>query len=863
MPKGSLSLSRQHAVALLLPLLLAHLIGPAAAFAAENLVHQVTTGKKATALVDLRSLGSGTAFCVHPRGYFLTNWHVVKDVSRSTDITLVINPSETDEKVLSARVLRADKDADLALLYVARPPVPLTALPIGDDKDLIETMPLMAFGYPFGKALAEQYQYPSISVTTGRITSLRKEKGQLRLIQVDASLNPGNSGGPMVDDQGLVRGVVVAGIQGAALNFALPASRVRTFLRTPHIEFSPPKLTAANLTDKQEFLARIVTPRLDAVEDYTVELTLQIGDAEPVVTRLAAEAAAQGVRTYRLELAPLSRRPTSERRMRVTADFPDGRLVGFLDSGKFVIGKTEMTLSEISHIRNGPIPQVTLANGAIVSGPLRGLEVKIDVGGQTITTDLAACSEVTLDMPQQRLGTVNYVLTVRLGKDELARQEGRIALRQDQPATRPHVAEPTRPAALKPTTLPVAEATLKFPRKVRSMVVAGSGRFLLLGVEGSKEMNVVDVNQAAIVRKVPLPSDDALIAASADQFFIAVPDQRLIERWSLTTFQREHVVTLNVEGRIYELVCGSASEHGPLLVYSGMEEVNRHALRAVDPKTLAVIGGPIERLSLRPPRHIRAAAQGDVFTIGCGGALGLLVFRDGRLLLALDPDDVNNRVAFRIPVPSPDGRLIFTDSGGIHKANGQRVGGKQGWPLFPAAEPCAYYFIPHTHKESPGRLFVPEHDQPLLNSLKFPEMLKHVAHWPRNPIELDQRYVLLPTARLLITLPPENDRLVLRQFDPVAAIKATGKEYLFVSSAAPRSARRGSQYTYAMAVHSSQTGLTYHVEEGPNNVTIDDQGVLTWHVPDRFAQDIAQFKVAIQDRTGQRVVHVFDVQVSN
>jgi S1-C subfamily serine protease len=71
--------------------------------------------KAATAFVDVPGLGTGTAFCVHPSGLFVTNEHVVRGAQNDT-VTLVLDPSLETQRVFKAKVVRADKGTDLALL---------------------------------------------------------------------------------------------------------------------------------------------------------------------------------------------------------------------------------------------------------------------------------------------------------------------------------------------------------------------------------------------------------------------------------------------------------------------------------------------------------------------------------------------------------------------------------------------------------------------------------------------------------------------------------------------------------------------------------------------------------------------------
>ena len=138
--------------------------------------------------------------------------------------------ASTNQEIYTAHVVRASQQADLALLKVAK--ATFTMLPIGHSEALRETMPVTAFGYPFGTALAEKAgEYPGVTVTIGHVSSLRKRNGVLARVQLDAALNPGNSGGPIVNNQGEVVGVVQAGIPGSGIDLAIPTGVVNAFLQ--------------------------------------------------------------------------------------------------------------------------------------------------------------------------------------------------------------------------------------------------------------------------------------------------------------------------------------------------------------------------------------------------------------------------------------------------------------------------------------------------------------------------------------------------------------------------------------------------------------------------------------------------------
>ena len=196
-------------------------------------------GKAATAFVDVPGRGSGTAFCVHPSGLFVTNEHVVRGAEKA-EIILVLNPSLPGERVLKAKVVRIDKDLDLALLRVENVQ-DLPSLPLGSVEGVAELSDVVAVGFPLGRFLSpDRKEYPAVSVNAGSVTALRLKGRELEHIQIDISLTFGNSGGPVLDENGKVIGVVVSGIALGARASTRPfRSRGWRASSTPRISRSP------------------------------------------------------------------------------------------------------------------------------------------------------------------------------------------------------------------------------------------------------------------------------------------------------------------------------------------------------------------------------------------------------------------------------------------------------------------------------------------------------------------------------------------------------------------------------------------------------------------------------------------------
>jgi len=134
---------------------------------------------------------------------------------------------------------------DLAILKV--PGVKNIPRPIDckEAVDCAETMPVYSFGFPFGDVLSTSKGNPAVTVGKATISSLRNDDaGDLALVQIDGSLNPGNSGGPVVDVRGRLVGVAVATIRNSSgIGLAIPGRKVPSMweghLGQPHLVLLP------------------------------------------------------------------------------------------------------------------------------------------------------------------------------------------------------------------------------------------------------------------------------------------------------------------------------------------------------------------------------------------------------------------------------------------------------------------------------------------------------------------------------------------------------------------------------------------------------------------------------------------------
>ena len=159
--------------------------------------------------------GMGTGIVVDPRGYILTNYHVVEGVRRIR-VTLANN------QAYIARLVANDPATDLAIIKI---PVsyPMQVVKVGSSRDLMTGETVIAVGNAYG------YEH---TVTTGIVSAQHRNvqvndvQSYKDLIQTDASINPGNSGGPLLNIDGDMIGINVAVRVGAqGIGFAIPVDQ--------------------------------------------------------------------------------------------------------------------------------------------------------------------------------------------------------------------------------------------------------------------------------------------------------------------------------------------------------------------------------------------------------------------------------------------------------------------------------------------------------------------------------------------------------------------------------------------------------------------------------------------------------------
>jgi serine protease Do len=166
-----------------------------------------------------RAMGSG--FFIHPDGYLVTNAHVVEGV---TDVQVRLATG----KRLKGTVIGRDGRVDLALVKVDVPERVAT-LPLGDSDQLRVGEFVLALGHPFGLE-----QTVSFGIVSRKGSPLQSSSPGVDFIQTDAAVNPGNSGGPLVNMAGQVVGINSMAARNGSIGFAIPANLVKALVPELH-----------------------------------------------------------------------------------------------------------------------------------------------------------------------------------------------------------------------------------------------------------------------------------------------------------------------------------------------------------------------------------------------------------------------------------------------------------------------------------------------------------------------------------------------------------------------------------------------------------------------------------------------------
>jgi hypothetical protein len=435
------------------------------------------------------------------------------------------------------------------------------------------------------------------------------------------------------------------------------------------------------------------------------------------------------------------------------------------------------------------------------------------------------------------------------------------------------------PIAIQAAPLQGDKTTLALPGTVRDVCVGGGGRYLILHLPQQRQLAVFDVNEAKVIKYLPVTEDHIFFAAGLDKLMVVLPDKNLVQRWSLTTFERDVTATLSVTGRIHSAAMGSASD-GPLVL--GGPELRGAGglpLRFLDATTLKEIVPQAEgrggMVGTHPqyPHVMRISADGrviDMWNIGLSpSGLETVVLNGSSTRAAYEHESVGS------VIPGPDGRTVFTGAGLYTPELKKMPGEARGGLLLPAGHGNYYVSVTGVNAWPPDRnnskpsvaVYMTGDARPLVTLSDLDGLASPAGGDPfdRNlpSLPLDKRLFLVPLAKLLVTIPATADKLHLQRFDLDEALEKADIDYLLVTSQPVSSAVKGLDYAYPLKVKAKKGGVKYKVESGPDGMKVSPEGRVTWAVPKDFAEAEVNIILTVSDAAGQEVFHTFKIGIKD
>jgi predicted Zn finger-like uncharacterized protein len=430
------------------------------------------------------------------------------------------------------------------------------------------------------------------------------------------------------------------------------------------------------------------------------------------------------------------------------------------------------------------------------------------------------------------------------------------------------------PAKFTPTKA-ADNAELKLPGSADMTCLGGGGRYVLFRIPKVRQVAVLDVCEGKVVRYLPLPEDGALVAAGNEHVFIVAPTANVIQRWNLTTFEKELTVANPLGGTPKQALVGHSTD-GPLFLAGA----GRDGVGLLDGKTLKKLelpaGAGWGRLGWPDGGStVRVSGDGRVFGHWCPGlspsGLRSVVIADGSV------KSYDQHTTVGAILPGPDGTL-FT-AGGLYTPELKAIGGKGGYQYWhhapmPAAHGKFYLSIPPDDLPAglPGgrgggpkvllKMVGEEKSLVELGNLAGFDIPKDHNQTAARGLQLYDRVFLIPNAKALVVLNGSADRIHIHRFDLDAMLDKAGIDYLFVTSRPP-GAVRGGAFTYKPEVKSKKGGVTVKLDAGPDGMRVAADGTVTWDVPADFGDASASVILTISDKSGQETFHTFTLPVAN
>ncbi len=875
-------------------------------------IRAIEAARKATALVATAQGSLGTAFCIDPQGLFLTLDEVANPpsaqvtthfeyeqgigLSRTREerspqthpMAVVLNLGSPDVKQLPVRIIWKDKESRLVLLK-AETRGPLPALELAGPGGVAPGKEVVAVGLPaVGRVphLAAS-PTPTVRARPGSVASIRTKEARPWFYQLDIDPPPGYAGGPVLDEQGRVTGVIAQGLPGTDIHYILPIDATFSPLA---VDFEPLRPLFRDRHTPVDWTVRIYS-RTPMPKDATVEVRLGTGAAGRVFP-----ARPTGERTYTTRVVPVP--PEESDPVGLTLAMRPEALRATIADREVRVGATAVRLSQLRRIEQGPSPRALTVDGRRLIGPVTGLGViEGGRGHRRVRIDPGEAPAIWLECPAPEAEPIEAEVVAKAGGVVLGRIRKTLSYADPPFQTSRHfdpakvgVARIWRPVSTSDVAMAAADVSrepraatgsppaadplvCRLPGKIAALAVGGAGRYLLLQLKEQRRLAIFDAQRADLSGVVELADDDALIAANADKGFVAYPKLRLIDRIDLESARFDRSAAFPFEATPRVVLAGPASA-GPLLAifHAGRADDSfaQPALGFLDPDTMGPVAPRTFRrkgekgwVELRDASEFTAGKQSD-YAVSSSGDVFWYVPRTPGVVLALVGDRGD---MFHSNLPDPGSLATIASRSFLSKSGRFDLDSS---PLARRPDPGsilgvissqdpAYYLLVRSSTPQAAR------GNPALPTLEVCSAasdrrlfvvngLVEMKPQMNNVLTLGQRFHLVPAARLIVTIPIENDRLVVRRLDVLGELRRLDVDEVVVTSPPVVAAEAGEPFRHRVEAH-ARGGATFARSEGPEQLSVTPEGEMRWDVPKDAAGQEPVAVVAVRSASGQTVLH--------
>lgn len=850
------------------PLLLVMSAAVYAAPAPELLVRV----KEATAYLETDAFGgTGTAFCISAQGHFLTCAHVIGSRDVGAEVKLTLRAGTADAKEVKAKILRIEQEGDLAVLKVEGEK--LEALPIGKTEDMKELNDVLVVGYPLGRVLQTGQSAPAVTLTTGKVTALRKGQGGtwVDVLQMDAELNPGNSGGPVIDNRGRVVGVAAAKVVATRLNFAVGTTWINAMLATPRIVPGPlPKITAEkkSMPMKLELELDYLKPPAQEPKIAASFLMQGGGQERPIdVTKV-------GQGHYVISGVPVPPGQAARgQKLRIECFGGDEdvrtRYTRTVQDREITVGRTKVWLSQLSLLE--PLARkIIAADGRKLEGSIGGLDQLISLGE-------GEYKEVFNANPFPRvmirpLGVTEEVVTCRV---TITNGDSSKTLTWDFPieggrSNAMSYGNPEIPAfAYSPQQRPSFESDrmdLNTGGEIKRLTWGGGGRYVVVHQPSERRLRVIDCVEGKIRGDIPVEEENPVFGAGGRELFLV--KEGMISRWDLDTLKPVSSSQEWVQGKIIGLGMGTCWTSQIFILYEMLGDPDWRAFELRDVSNGKVLAIEPKTLRLNQETTIAVAGAATVAAVSSrSGGLSRLDLVKGEL--CVKPDVMTSRSAFDVSggwLLGEEGRVCIA---GFEEKRSER---DELGPLAPTTVSGLAMRLRHEKTEwnkdevKAPLLDLIDLDRSRIISRSVVQLDELRVKVERDffsvndPLRLHERICFAPQLGVLATVSRDNVTVCLRKMDLKKTLKSQGANYTFVTAVVPELLPAGKAFEIDLGVISSQEKPSVELVSGPLGMTVSEEGVLRWNAPERDVNGMVIVRVKGEGDAERLWRHTFFVR---